>query len=184
MLSVVDRGLGLVLAGLHPALWSWYRHTDAEDRYLGRAYRRALAAMQHPAFAVPDANTGAPISIPKERWTDTAQDQLWYRTARKLWRSVRKGRPVPYTDKRAARFRTPEGRRLLEFGVEALRANPLFDSTALEHTFKDFVDGNDRPFEPLLTVTGVAQWQTLVKSGDGSNAPQIRDVQLSPTTGG
>ncbi len=168
----------------HPALWSWYRHTGAEDRYLGRAYRRTLAAMQHPAFAVPDANTGAPISIPKERWTDTAQDRLWYRTARKIWRGLHKDRSVPYTDKRAARFRTPEGRQLLESGIETLRENPLFDREALERAFQDFFNGNDRPFEPLLTVTGVAQWQTLVKSGRESSAPQIRDVQVEPPVAG
>jgi hypothetical protein len=165
----------------HPALWTWYRHTSAEDRYLGRAYRRALAAMQHPAFAVPDANTGAPISIPKERWTDTAQDQLWYRAGRRLWRSVRKDRTAPYTDKRAATFRTPEGRRLMEVGIETLRMNPLFAPAALERALKEFFDGNDRPFEPLLTITGVAQWQTLV-SGRNATAPQIRDVQLSSSS--
>ena len=94
----------------HPALWSWYRHTNAEDRYLGRAYRRALVGMQHPVFAIPDANTGTPISLPKERWTDTAQDRLWYRAARRIWRIVRRDRQPPYSDKRSARFRSPEGR--------------------------------------------------------------------------
>ena len=167
----------------HPALWTWYRNTRAEDRYLGIAYRRALAAIKHPAFAVPDANTGAPISIPKERWTDTAQDQLWYRAARRLWRGLRNDRPAPYADKRAARFRTLEGRQLLEFGVETLRDHQFFDPAALDRALKDFFDGNDRPFEPLLTVTGVAQWQTLVQNGRESAAPQIRDVEVESTPG-
>ena len=160
----------------HPALWNWYRNSRAEDRYLGRAYRRALVALNHPVFAIPDANTGAPISVPKERWTDTAQDQLWYRAARSLWRAARKDRAVPFTDKRAARFRSPEGRRLMEFGIETLRANPLFAASALERALQEFSRGEDRPFEPLLTVAGVAQWIDLIVHRKERSAPQIREV--------
>lgn len=172
-------GLDLSSPVFHPALWSWYWHSSAEDRYLGRAYRRALVGLRHPAFAVPDANTGAPISIPKERWTDTAQDQLWYRTARRIWRTVRKDRQPPFRDKRSDRFRSPEGRELFEFGVETLRANPLFDGAALQRAAKDFFDGNDRPFEPLLTTTGVAQWCDLVSQGKSYSASQIKVVEIS-----
>jgi len=172
-------GLDLSSPVFHPALWSWYWHSSAEDRYLGRAYRRALVALQHPAFTVPDANTGAPINIPKERWTDTAQDQLWYRTARRIWRTVRKDRQPPFRDKRSDRFRSPEGRELFEFGVESLRANPLFDGAALQRAAKDFFDGNDRPFEPLLTITGVAQWYDLVSRGKSYSAPQIKQVEIT-----
>ncbi len=163
----------------HPALWSWYRHSSAEDRYLGRAYRRALVGLHHPVFAIPDANTGAPISLPKERWTDTAQDQLWYRAARKIWRTVRQDRRPPYADKRSDTFRSPAGRQLMEFGIETLRTNPLFEASALERSLRDFSQGNDRPFEPLLTITGVAQWHDLVRRSKGYSAPQIRDVEIS-----
>ncbi len=172
-------GLDLSSPVFHPALWSWYWHSSAEDRYLGRAYRRALVGLQHPAFAVPDANTGAPISIPKERWTDTAQDRLWYRTARRIWRTVRKDRQPPFRDKRSDRFRSPEGRQLFKFGVEILRGNPLFDGVALEHAAKDFFDDNDRAFEPLLTVTGVAQWHDLVARGANYSARQIKVVEIA-----
>lgn len=163
----------------HPALWSWYRHSSAEDRYLGRAYRRALVGLHHPVFAIPDANTGAPIGLPKERWTDTAQDQLWYRVARKVWRTVQRDRRPPYADKRSEKFRSPEGRQLLEFGLETMRTNPLFDGSALERSLRDFLQGNDRPFEPLLTITGVAQWHELVRRSKDYSAPQIRDVEVS-----
>jgi hypothetical protein len=163
----------------HPALWSWYRHSSAEDRYLGRAYRRALVGLQHPVFAIPDANTGAPISLPKERWTDTAQDRLWYRAARKIWRTVRRDRQAPYADKRSEKFRSPEGRQLMEFGIETLRANPLFDASALERALLGFSQGNDRPFEPLLTITGVAQWYDLVSRSKSLSAPQIREVSIT-----
>jgi hypothetical protein len=163
----------------HPALWSWYRYSSAEDRYLGRAYRRALVGLQHPVFAIPDANTGAPISLPKERWTDTAQDRLWYRAARKIWRTVRKDRQPPYSDKRSERFRSPEGRQLMESGIETLRTNPLFDAPALESALRDFSQGNDRPFEPLLTIIGVAQWYDLVSRSKAYSAPQITEVAVS-----
>lgn len=163
----------------HPALWSWYRNSSAEDRYLGRAYRRALVAMQHPVFAIPDANTGAPISLPKERWTNTAQDQLWYRAARKIWRTLRSDRQPSYSDRRSARFRSPEGRQLMEFGIETLRTNPLFDASALERSLHEFSQGNDRPFEPLLTITGVAQWYDLVARRKSYFAPQIREILLA-----
>jgi hypothetical protein len=163
----------------HPALWSWYRHSNAEDRYLGRAYRRALVGLQHPAFAIPDANTGQPIGLPKERWTDTAQDRLWYRAARKIYRAVRRDRQPPYSDKRSEKFRSPAGRQLMEFGIETLRTNPLFDAEALERSLQQFSQGNDRPFEPLLTITGVAQWYDLVSRSKGHAAPQIRDVEIS-----
>ena len=172
-------GLDLSSPVFHPALWSWYWHSSAEDRYLGRAYRRALVGLQHPAFAVPDANTGAPISIPKERWTDTAQDRLWYRTMRRIYRAVRKDRPPPFRDKRSDRFRSPEGRELFEFGVETLRSNPVFDRAALERSIKEFFDGSDRPFEPLLTITGVAQWYDLVERGNSVTAPQIKVVEIT-----
>ncbi len=172
-------GLDLSSPVFHPALWSWYWHSSAEDRYLGRAYRRALVGLQHPAFAVPDANTGAPISIPRERWTDTAQDQMWYRTMRKIYRAVRKDRQPPFRDKRSDRFRSLEGRKLFEFGVETLRANPLFDRAALERSVKEFFDGNDRPFEPLLTITGVAQWYDLVAHSKTATAPQIKAVEIA-----
>lgn len=171
-------GLDLSSPVFHPALWSWYWHSNAEDRYLGRAYRRGLVALQHPAFAVPDANTGSPISIPKERWTDTAQDQLWYRTARRIWRTVRKDRQPPFRDKRSDRFRSPEGRELFEFGVETLRANPLFDGAALERAAKEFFAGNDRPFEPLLTITGLAQWYDLIVRSNSYAAPQIKVIEI------
>jgi hypothetical protein len=69
----------------------------------------------------------------------------------------------------------------MELGIETLRMNPLFAPAALERALKEFFDGNDRPFEPLLTITGVAQWQTLV-SGRKATAPQIRDVQLSSSS--
>jgi hypothetical protein len=160
----------------HPALWSWYRHSRAEDRYLGRAYRRALVGLKHPVFAIPDANTGAPITTPKERWTDTAQDQLWYRAARRLWRTLRKDRQPPYSDKRSQKFRTPQGRQLMEFGIETLRTNPCFDASALERAYLEFCAGNDRPFEPLLTVAGVAQWQDLVARSKSVSAPQVREI--------
>ena len=173
-------GLDLSSPVFHPALWSWYRHSSAEDRYLGRAYRRALVGLQHPAFAIPDANTGAPITIPKERWTDTAQDQLWYRAARRLWRTLHKDRKPPFTDKRSVRFRSPEGRALFEFGVETLRSNPLFSRDALDGSLKEFFDGHDRPFEPLLTITGVAQWYDLVSRAHSYSAPQIREIAPSP----
>jgi hypothetical protein len=163
----------------HPALWSWYRHSNAEDRYLGRAYRRALVGLQHPAFAIPDANTGQPISLPEERWTDTAQDRLWYRAARRIWRAVNRDRQLPYRDKRSEKFRTPAGRQLMEFGIETLRTNPLFDSKALERSLQAFSQGNDRPFEPLLTVTGVAQWYDLVSRNKDYAAPQMRVVEIS-----
>jgi hypothetical protein len=172
-------GLDLSSPVFHPALWSWYWHSSAEDRYLGRAYRRALVGLQHPAFAVPDANTGAPISIPKERWTDTAQDQMWYRTMRKIYRAVRKDRQPPFRDKRSDRFRSPEGRKLFEFAVETLRANPLFDRAALERSMKEFFEGNDRPFEPLLTITGIAQWYDLVTRSKRVTAPQIKVVEIA-----
>ena len=170
-------GLDLSSPVFHPALWSWYWHSSAEDRYLGRAYRRALVALQHPAFAVPDANTGAPISIPKERWTDTAQDQFWYRAARKFWRSVRQDRQPPFRDKRSDRFRTPEGRELFQMAVDTLRTNPLFDAAALERVSQEFFAGNDRPFEPLMTLTGVAQWYDLVARSKTCSAPQIKGVE-------
>ncbi len=172
-------GLDLSSPVFHPALWSWYRHSSAEDRYLGRAYRRALVALQHPAFAVPDANTGAPISVPRERWTDAAQDQLWYRTARRIWRTLHKDRQPPFRDGRSDRFRSPEGRALFEFGVETLRGNSLFNASALERATKDFFAGDDRPFEPLLTITGVAQWFDLVAHGKSYAAPQIKIVEIA-----
>jgi hypothetical protein len=135
--------------------------------------------LQHPAFAIPDANTGQPISLPKERWTDTAQDRLWYRGARKIWRAVRRDRQLPYRDKRSERFRSPTGRQLMEFGIETLRNNPLFDTVALERSLQKFFQGYDRPFEPLLTITGVAQWYDLVSRSKDYAAPQIRDVEIS-----
>ncbi len=160
----------------HPALWSWYRHSRAEDRYLGRAYRRALVAFKHPAFAVPDANTGAPIAMPEQKWTETAQDRLWYRAMRRVWRAVRQHRQPPFSDARAAKFRGEDGRRLMEFGIETLRGNPLFNAAALENALRQFTAGNDRPFEPLLTITGVAQWYDLVSRSKNYEAPQIREV--------
>lgn len=172
-------GLDLSSPVFHPALWSWYWNSRAEDRYLGRAYRRALVALQHPAFEVPDANTGAPICVPKERWTDTAQDQLWYRTMRRIYRAVRKDRQPPFRDKRSDRFRSPEGRELFEFAVERMRRSPLFDPSALERSAKDFFEGHDRPFEPLLTITGVAQWDELVARSKSYAAPQIKTVWAS-----
>ncbi len=171
-------GLDLSSPVFHPALWSWYWHSSAEDRYLGRAYRRALVGLQHPAFAVPDANTGAPISIPRERWTDTAQDHLWYRSARRVWRMLRRDRQPPFRDKRSDRFRSPEGRELFNFGVETLRENSLFDGVALERAAKEFFEGNDRYFEPLLTLTGVAQWYDLVAQSKSYRAPQIKVVAI------
>ncbi len=163
----------------HPALWSWYWNSRADDRYLGRAYRRALVALKHPAFAVPDANTGAPISVPSERWTDKAQDQLWYRTARRVWRTLRKDKQPPFRDKRSDRFRSPEGRTLFEFGIETLRTHPLFNAAALERALQEFFAGNDRPFEPLMTLTGVAQWYDLVRRGKTCEAPQIRVIHTA-----
>ena len=166
----------------HPALWSWYWHSRAEDRYLGRAYRRALVALKHPAFDVPDANTGAPISVPSERWTDKAQDQLWYRMARRLYRTVRKDAQPPFRDNRSDRFRSPEGRELFGFGIETLRTNPLFNADALQRASKDFFAGNDRPFEPLMTLTGVAQWYDLVTRSKTYEAPQIRAIHTVRST--
>ena len=175
-------GLDLASPVFHPALWSWYWHSRAEDRYLGRAYRRALVALKHPAFDVPDANTGAPISVPAERWTDKAQDQLWYRMARRLYRNVRKDKQPPFRDKRSDRFRSPEGRELFEFAVETLRTNPLFDADALERARTEFFAANDRPFEPLMTVTGVAQWYDLVARGKSYSAPQIRAIPTAQSS--
>ncbi len=166
----------------HPALWSWYWHSRAEDRYLGRAYRRALVALKHPAFDVPDANTGAPISVPDERWTDKAQDHLWYRMARRVWRTIRKDKQPPFRDKRSDRFRGSEGRELFEFGVETLRTHPLFNATALERACTDFFAGNDRPFEPLMTITGVAQWYDLVARSKSYEAPQVRTIHTAQSS--
>ncbi len=44
---------------------------------------------------------------------------------------------------------------------------------------QEFSQGNDRPFEPLLTVLGVAQWCDLVSRSKDYTAPQIRDVEIS-----
>jgi len=68
---------------------------------------------------------------------------------------------------------------LMEFGIETLRTNPLFDSKALERSLQAFSQGNDRPFEPLLTVTGVAQWYDLVSRNKDYAAPQMRVVEIS-----
>jgi len=161
----------------HPALWSWYRHSRAEDRYLGRAYRRMLLSLNHPAFAVPDANTGLPIApAPQPKWTEKAQDQLWYRATRRVWRTVRGRRQPPYADTRAAAFRSPQGRALMEFGIETLRGNPLFNDVAVQRALQDFLAGQDRPFEPLLTLTGAAQWYDRVSRAKNYSAPQIREV--------
>jgi Asparagine synthase len=179
--------LDLASPVFHPALWSWYWNSRAEDRYLGRAYRRALVGLNHPAFAVPDANTGAPICMPRERWTDKAQDQLWYRAARRLWRTVRQDKQPPFRDKRSDRFRSPKGRELFEIGVETLRNNPLFEAAAMERARDDFFAGNDRPFEPLMTLTGVAQWYDLVKRSKSYEAPQINtpgtEMESRPAAG-
>ncbi len=84
-------------------------------------------------------------------------------------------------NKRAARFRAPEGRALLEFGVETLSENPRFDAASLKRSLHEFSAGSDRPFEPLLTITGVAQWSDLVARRKTVSAPQIRDVAISPS---
>ena len=67
----------------------------------------------------------------------------------------------------------------MEFGIETLRGNPLFDASALERALQDFSQGNDRSFEPLLTVTGVAQWYDLVSRSKSFSAPQIREVSIT-----
>jgi len=169
-------GLDLHSPVFHPALWSWYRNSRAEDRYLGKAYRQMLRTLGHPVFGVADANTGAPIGAAEARWTERAQDKLWYRALRVLWRTVRRDKPAPFTDARSGVFRGTEGKALFEFALETLRGNRLFNAAALERALAEFLEGQDRPFEPLMTIAGAAQWQDLLANRHQHSAPQIQEV--------
>lgn len=172
----------------HPALWSWHAHSLPSDRYQGRAMRKALQLLRHPAVQVIDSNTGAPVSF-KQSWRDVMRRQPPYQLLRKLVHRMRK--PGARTALRIAPvdegswpplapiLRSPAGAEILEEGISYLEGCPVFNLTAMRESLAHFHAGDDRQMEPLMAAMTSGRWLRLVSQGRNSAAPQVRTIPIS-----
>lgn len=171
----------------HPAVWSWYRHSDPRDRYLGRAFRKALLRFNHPAMRVPDSNTGRAIAgVPWWRdFQDILRNQPLYAAVRRLYRSLRPphdgivpGRPDDSSwPPHWPLFRTRSGREVLEEGLEMMASCEHFDGAAIRTAARQFESGADSVLEMLLVLSAAGRWVNLVEHGAGFRHPAVMGVR-------
>jgi hypothetical protein len=175
----------------HPALWTWHLHSRPRDRYLGKAFRRALQLLGHPVFEVVDSNTGRAVSF-RPTWRDTIRQQPAYRLARSLARRIARPKPRAAAAPDPADegswpplapiFRSARGREVLEEGLGFLAGCELFDTAALEKALASFLGGNNRYLEPVLAAMTAGRWLRLVRGGADCTGPHTRDVAIAGPT--